>query len=406
MLGRCLILCACSCWLFGQSSDRVRFRSGNLSSRPDIEDRLALSYWRLGSQGFNPSIALEDVGYESNPTLEPNGLEQADETATLKAQLDWLARASSRLFAEGRGSISQEEYSDTHHLSGERGDLRLDGYALFRRSFFRLQTAYEKSRRNPTSEVNDRPLIERRSASLLYQSQLGTSWLLEGELLGYELNHEKGSSAALLDQQTHGARTVLLLQSGKRFWPFLELHHHDLSFTNPAAIRESRQQLAFLGMRNDFSSRSHFNLKLGRTWLDHQLEEGHLKDQSTSVEAYVSSNFSRRFKGEIGHVRQSLHSVITLTHYDSRRFLIGMRFQLSPAAYLAGDVWWGSNAYPQAETGTRQSDDLRSATLSLNWTARKAWAFRLGGEYNRRESEDPGLSASQYRLLAEARWKP
>jgi hypothetical protein len=199
---------------------------------------------------------------------------------------------------------------------------------------------------------------------------------------------------------------VLLLQSGKRFWPFLELHHHDLSFTNPAAIRESRQQLAFLGMRNEFNSRSHFNLKLGRTWLDHQLAEGHLKDQSTSVEAYVSSNFSRRFKGEIGHVRQSLHSVITLTHYDSRRWLIGMRFQLSPAANLAGDLWWGSNAYPQAETGSIQSDELGSATLSLNWTARKAWSFRLGGEYNRRESEDPGLSASQYRLLAEARWKP
>ncbi|MCB1049045.1 MAG: hypothetical protein H6510_00795 [Acidobacteria bacterium] len=394
--------------VFAQGNDRERFRSGNINDRPDVDSELALSFWRSGRFGLDPTLSIRDAGYEDNITFQAEEPLE-DEHATAQIRLTALARFSSRFFFKSDGSYQYDWFNQHSEFGGHRGDLNLGFYGLFKRGYIRFEAGYDRKLRNPSSEINERPLQTSRNGGVLFQHLIGVNNLVEVEATHWELEFQKGTLSQLLDQKDDGIRTLWVLRNFKNLWPFLELSHHDVDFTSDEAPRQAETSQGALGFRNDFSERTHFNFKAGVIRLSYILAEDEVTDNSLSLEGYLSHKVTRRVSLETGYVRQPVYSVSNLGHYISSRILAGTNIQMNRNWRWTLDAYFGTNRYDEkfeVDPNLVRTDDYFSSRMTVEWNNAKALRAVIAFEINQRDSPIPELEADQFRVGFELTYRP
>ncbi len=389
----------------GQSDDRRRFESDVFNKGRLVQSQVDLALWRAGSFYATPVFGVRNLGYDEN-VFSTEEVEQDDFTASPEVGLQTYLRLGPRWVWANRAVYGYLYHADLDDLSGSQygGESRLHG--VFRRAYFDLGYVYRKDRRRSTSEIDDR--VESEQGELEWNAAFQPSARGFIELKGAlkTLRYEESQAvvgdvdfAALERDETFASLRYLAKQRPK-FWPFAEAALRTFDFESPANLRDdSRFAGLFLGARNDFGARTHYNVKAGVEQLTFDNAPS-LDNDVLAISGFAKHQVTRRHDIEAGLSQTPIFSGFdNYGYYLSRRVSFGFAYRFRGRVRVGPLLSVGENDYEEsAQPVSRlRLDEVRGLDLTISVPIDQFdWDITFG--YLERESNLPGLSDEGFRV--------
>ena len=402
-----VLLVVCASLAFGQVDDRRRFKSDPFNKGRRIKALVGESLWHSGKFFATPLIGIRNLGYDDN-VFSSDLDTQNDFSVSPEVGLQTYYRINKNWIWANKGTYNYLYYKDLDQLrSGEYGgETRL--YGIFKRVYFDAGFFLRRDRKRINSEINERTMSKRNYFDLHASLQVAPRGhlLVEGRL--YSLRFDEGEAESILfadlerDQIDASVRYMHKLKP--QFWPFAELDLKSFDFESANNLRdESAFTSFFLGARNEFERRFHYNVKLGMSQLTFDLLPELDTDEFVG-DGYLEYRLTRRVILDTGFRSTAVFSnAPTYNYFLSSRFYAGFSYKTRFNFRVGPEIELGENDYKESITPVDElrNDKMRGINLNFKIPIRKnmQWAFKAG--YFERDSNQANLSSDGFQFFSD-----
>ena len=409
-----MILLVCGGLVFGQTNDRRRFSSDVFNKGRRIQSQVDQTLWHFGSWHMSPILGVRDLGFDTN-VFSTEQEEQDDFTLSPELGIQAYYRFNNRLFWANRATANYLYYIDLSDLRGWEwgGESRI--HALFKNAYFDIGGNFRRDRTRVSSEIDDRFFSERTTldANLVFQPTPRGSLTITPRV--YSLSYDQDndlSGFSLIDLERD--ETEVLIQYMHRvrpeFWPFVEVSQTSYDFKSPSNLRDDSEQNAFyIGARNEYGKRMHYNVKLGTEQLNFDLAPN-VDDDIIGAQGFLSYKVTRLWDIEATVQQLPVFSFTQdYAYFTSSRVSFGFGYTFRNKVRLGPEFDLGSNDYekpfnPAAISVLRQ-DDISQAALRVTIPVARSYEWNLRVGYLERDSNLPGFSDEGVQIISDISYK-
>lgn len=406
---RCVLFTSMCVWgclaLWGQSNDRERYQSDVFNANRAIDNQLQSAKWKAGSWFFVPEWLLQQLGYNSNVFADEfNPVSDYVIEPGVGVALYYRPNPKFIWKNELRGSYAY--YFDVDQLRGFQylGETRM--FFLQKRFNLDLGARFTRDQQRLNSEIDSRSFNENSVYDLNSVIDVGSRAFLKARFYYRELNFDRQEESfdpvfSELERDEFSSSLTYLVKLRPQFWPFIQVSYLK-GFFDSADNRRDNSMLkgAFLGFRNEFLRRTHFNLRFGVSAIEFPNDPA-ADEEEFDLRGFYTRKITRRTSFDVSAVQTPIYSVYeSYNYYLSRRLALGGLFETAGKWGLGPMLTVGSNDYsliPGLSTSQREDDWLEYG-IRLKFPPQILKEVILNFSFYDRNSNIDGLSDEGFQI--------
>ncbi|CAM2064504.1 hypothetical protein SCOR_03985 [Sulfidibacter corallicola] len=403
----CLLTCF-SMVATAQTNDRRRFESDVFSQSELLDQRMELAPWRRGSLLAAPLLGLRNSGYDSNVFSTISALEEEDFSLNPEVGIQTYWRISPRWVWANRATYDYLYYFDLDELRGSQFGLESKLYGRFKRLYLEFGSLYRRDTGNPNSETEQRPFYERviSDFSLDYEIMPRGSLHAEANLNDIDIRDTSDPDLLELEHAELSTELSFVYRKNAMFWPSVGVKIRDFDFDSLDNPRDDSQFVRFfVGARNRYKRRTHYNVTIGIEQLNFDTVED-IDDDLLLVRSFAEHRLSRKWFVRGGASQQPIFSVFDpYNFFVSRRIHVGGGYIFSNKTRLGPVVEFGNNDYrnPRTPVDVLREDDLQRFTIEAQFPFQRFYTFNVSFGWLDRDSNIPLQSDEGFQIQTEIR---
>jgi len=384
---------------WGQTNDRERYQSDVFSANESVANEIETSKWKSGNWFFNPSWRINQLGYNSNVfATEENQI--SDYSAEPGLGMTMYYRPNAQFIWKNEVFGSYAYYFDTESLRGFQYSGESRAYFLQKRFNLDLGARFTRNQQRLNSEIDARSFNRNATFDINSIVDLPGRGFLKTSAYYRSLTFDRDESNfdpqySELERDEVSASLTYLVKVRPQFWPYFQGSVTKGFFESENNRRDnSTLSSVFLGMRNEFLRRTHFNLRVGATQLRFP-NDASADTEKLDLRGFFTHKVTRRFSVD-GTVQQMpVYSVFeAFSYYLSSRVSFAALYETLSQWGVGPIVTVGRNDYNLiADLPVQErEDDWLEGGLRIKFPSRLLKDTLLNITYYQRDSNIEGLS--------------
>lgn len=390
---------------YSQTNDRERYQSDVFNANRSVDNQLAQAVWKSGSWFFVPEWRLNQLGYDSN-VFASEANQVSDFSVEPGLGLEMFYRPNPRLIWKNEIQASYAYYVDVEQLRGFNylGESRM--YFLQKRFNLDLGVRATRDQKRLNSEIDARSFNRNIVYDLNSLFEVGGRGFIKTRTYFRDLSFDRQEDNfdpqySELERKELSGSATYLMKMKPTFWPYLQVSYLKGMFDSANNRRDnSALKSAYLGFRNEFLRRTHYNLRAGMTAIEFP-NDPEADTEEFDFRGYYSRKFTRRATFNGSYIRTPIYSVYeSFNYFISQRATLGLLFDTRGKWGIGPTATVGKNDYSvvPGQTITSREDDWREFGIRIKLPPQFFKELNLNITYYDRNSNITGLSDDGFQI--------
>ena len=274
---------------------------------------------------------------------------------------------------ENRATYNYRYYQDLTQLRGSEFGGKTRAHGLFKRVYVAFGFDYRRDQQRISSEIDDRVFSTRQITDLDLSMRVLPRGHLTFNPSAYSLRFDEGATQGPdfsgLERDELRLKLRYLHKLHPLFWPLIEVAHDSYDFRGVGNFRDdSVVSAVYLGARNEYGKRMHFNIKAGLERLEFD-RAPQIDEDILGVQAFYNYLITRRTDVEAGLEQYPVFSVIRdYGYYVSQRVSAGFGYRIRGKVRVGPELILGVNDYEKAirPLPLLRNDDISIVNLKVD----------------------------------------